>query len=38
MKVKVNTAITSKEGCLIHIVGTVSYTLVPPEIQDLVGL
>ncbi len=37
MKVKVNTVITSKEGCLIRIVGTVSYTLVPPEITEFSG-
>jgi hypothetical protein len=33
----VDASITSKEGCLIHIVGNVEYSLIPPAITGFSG-
>lgn len=37
MKKQINVSITSIEGCLINIVGTVDYSLIPPEITGFNG-
>lgn len=37
IKKKVNVTITSTNGCSVHIVGVVTFTLFPPEITDFDG-